>query len=65
MAVSLLQSLTSVRLGRGGRRHRHRAEQRAAGFAVQGDVIAGTRPYHTLIPGMLTRERRAASGRSA
>jgi gamma-glutamyltranspeptidase/glutathione hydrolase len=28
---------------------------RAAGFAVQGTVVGGTRPYHTLIPGMLTR----------
>lgn len=55
-AVSLLQSLygpfgsgvvagqTGIVLG-----------NRAAGFAVQGEVIGGTRPYHTLIPGMLTR----------
>jgi gamma-glutamyltranspeptidase / glutathione hydrolase len=28
---------------------------RAAAFAVQGEVVGGTRPYHTLIPGMLTR----------
>jgi gamma-glutamyltranspeptidase/glutathione hydrolase len=28
---------------------------RAACFAVQGEVVAGARPYHTLIPGMLTR----------
>jgi gamma-glutamyltranspeptidase/glutathione hydrolase len=29
---------------------------RAAGFAVQGEVVPGTRPYHTLIPGMLLRD---------
>ncbi|MBV8217759.1 MAG: gamma-glutamyltransferase, partial [Solirubrobacterales bacterium] len=58
MAVSLLQSLyegfgsgvvaadTGVVLN-----------NRAAGFAVQGAVVGGTRPYHTLIPGMLTRGR--------
>jgi gamma-glutamyltranspeptidase/glutathione hydrolase len=27
---------------------------RAAGFALGGAVIAGARPYHTIIPGMLT-----------
>jgi len=29
---------------------------RAACFAVQGEVVAGRRPYHTLIPAMLTRD---------
>jgi gamma-glutamyltranspeptidase/glutathione hydrolase len=57
MAVSLLQSLyeafgSGVVAGDTG----IVLNNRAAGFAVQGEVIAGTRPYHTLIPGMLTRE---------
>src|SRR5205085_11814154 len=30
---------------------------RAACFAVQGSVAPGERPYHTLMPGMLLRER--------
>jgi gamma-glutamyltranspeptidase / glutathione hydrolase len=56
MAVSLLQSLyeafgSGVVAGRSG----VVLNNRAAGFAVQGTVVAGTRPYHTLIPGMLTR----------
>ncbi len=29
---------------------------RGACFAVQGEVVPGRRPYHTLIPGMLTNE---------
>jgi gamma-glutamyltranspeptidase/glutathione hydrolase len=57
MAVSLLQSLyepfgSGVVAGETG----IVLNNRAAGFAVQGEVIAGTRPYHTLIPGMLVRE---------
>jgi gamma-glutamyltranspeptidase/glutathione hydrolase len=57
MAVSLLQSLyeafgSGVVAGSSG----VVLNNRAAGFAVQGTVVAGTRPYHTLIPGMLTRE---------
>jgi gamma-glutamyltranspeptidase/glutathione hydrolase len=57
MAVSLLQSLfesfgSGVVAGRTG----IVLNNRAAGFAVQGEVVGGTRPYHTLIPGMLTRE---------
>jgi gamma-glutamyltranspeptidase/glutathione hydrolase len=28
---------------------------RAAGFAIDGEVVAGRRPYHTIIPGMLVR----------
>ncbi len=56
MAVSLLQSLydsfgSGVVAGATG----IVLNNRAAGFAVQGEVVAGTRPYHTLIPGMLTR----------
>jgi len=57
MAVSLLQSLyetfgSGVVAGHTGAV----LNNRAAGFAVQGQVIGGTRPYHTLIPGMLTRD---------
>jgi gamma-glutamyltranspeptidase / glutathione hydrolase len=56
MAVSLLQSLyesfgSGVVAGGSG----IVLNNRAAGFAVQGKVVGGTRPYHTLIPGMLTR----------
>src|SRR4051794_23609628 len=29
---------------------------RAAGFAVQGEVVPAVRPYHTLIPGLLLRD---------
>jgi len=58
MAVSLLQSLyesfgSGVVAGTTG----VVLNNRAAGFAVQGTVVGGTRPYHTLIPGMLTRGR--------
>jgi gamma-glutamyltranspeptidase / glutathione hydrolase len=58
MAVSLLQSLyesfgSGVVAGTSG----VVLNNRAAGFAVQGTVVGGTRPYHTLIPGMLTRPR--------
>ena len=58
MAVSLLQSLyeafgSGVVAGSSG----IVLNNRAAGFAVQGTVVGGTRPYHTLIPGMLTRGR--------
>ncbi len=58
MAVSLLQSLyesfgSGVVAGHTG----VVLNNRAAGFGVQGEVIGGTRPYHTLIPGMLTRGR--------
>ena len=57
MAVSLLQSLyesfgSGVVAGETG----IVLHNRAAGFAVQGEVIGGVRPYHTLIPGMLTRD---------
>jgi gamma-glutamyltranspeptidase / glutathione hydrolase len=56
MAVSLLQSLyeafgSGVIAGSTG----VVLNNRAACFGVQGEVVAGTRPYHTLIPGMLTR----------
>ena len=56
MAVSLLQSLyeafgSGVVAGSTG----VVLNNRGAGFAVQGTVLGGTRPYHTLIPGMLTR----------
>ncbi len=56
MAVSLLQSLyesfgSGVVAGGTG----IVLNNRAAGFAVQGEVVGGSRPYHTLIPGMLTR----------
>jgi gamma-glutamyltranspeptidase / glutathione hydrolase len=58
MAASLLQSLyepfgSGVVAGSSG----IVLNNRAAGFAVQGTVAGGTRPYHTLIPGMLTRGR--------
>jgi gamma-glutamyltranspeptidase/glutathione hydrolase len=57
MAVSLLQSLyeafgSGVVAGDTG----IVLNNRAAAFAIQGEVIGGTRPYHTLIPGMLTRD---------
>ena len=57
MAVSLLQSLfesfgSGVVAGETG----IVLNNRAAGFAVQGQVVGGTRPYHTLIPGMLSRD---------
>jgi gamma-glutamyltranspeptidase/glutathione hydrolase len=56
MAVSLLQSLyepfgSGVVAGSTG----VVLHNRGACFAVQGEVMAGRRPYHTLIPGMLTR----------
>jgi gamma-glutamyltranspeptidase/glutathione hydrolase len=56
LAVSLVQSLfepfgSGVLAGSTG----VLLHNRAACFAVQGTVLAGTRPYHTLIPGMLTR----------
>jgi len=55
-AVSLLQSLyesfgSGVLAGATG----VVLNNRGACFEVQGEVVAGTRPYHTLIPGMLTR----------
>jgi gamma-glutamyltranspeptidase/glutathione hydrolase len=58
MAVSLLQSLyetfgSGVVAGSTG----VVLNNRAACFGVQGEVVAGARPYHTLIPGMLTRDR--------
>jgi gamma-glutamyltranspeptidase/glutathione hydrolase len=64
MAVSLLQSLyesfgSGVVAGSTG----VVLHNRGACFAVQGKVAPGTRPYHTLIPGMLTR-RSAQSGHS-
>jgi gamma-glutamyltranspeptidase/glutathione hydrolase len=31
-------------------------QNRGACFALQGGVVPGTRPYHTIIPGMLLRE---------
>ncbi|TRW47566.1 gamma-glutamyltransferase family protein [Georgenia yuyongxinii] len=31
-------------------------QNRGAGFGVQGRVVAGTRPYHTIIPGMMARD---------
>jgi gamma-glutamyltranspeptidase/glutathione hydrolase len=56
MAVTLLQSLyesfgSGVVAGSTG----VVLNNRAACFAVQGEVVAGARPYHTLIPAMLTR----------
>jgi gamma-glutamyltranspeptidase/glutathione hydrolase len=57
MAVSLLQSLyepfgSGVVAGESG----VVLNNRAACFSVQGRIEPGRRPYHTLIPGMLTRE---------
>ncbi len=58
MAVSLLQSLyESFGSGVVAESSGIVLNNRAAGFAVQGTVVGGTRPYHTLIPGMLTRGR--------
>ena len=59
MAVSLLQSLyesfgSGVVAGDTG----VVLNNRGACFAVQGEVVGGTRPYHTLIPGMLSRDGR-------
>jgi gamma-glutamyltranspeptidase/glutathione hydrolase len=56
MAISLLQSLyesfgSGVLAGSTG----VVLHNRAACFAVHGQVLPGTRPYHTLIPAMLTR----------
>lgn len=56
LAVSLLQSLyesfgSGVVAGSTG----VVLHNRAACFAVQREVVAGARPYHTLIPGMLAR----------
>lgn len=31
-------------------------QNRGAGFAVQGRVVPGARPYHTIIPGLLLRD---------
>lgn len=31
-------------------------QNRGAGFAVEGQVVPGARPYHTIIPGMLVRD---------
>jgi gamma-glutamyltranspeptidase/glutathione hydrolase len=31
-------------------------QNRGACFALQGEVVPGTRPYHTIIPGMLLRD---------
>lgn len=56
LAVSLMQSLYEpfgsgvVAAGTG-----IVLNNRASAFAVQGEVLPGTRPYHTLIPGMLSR----------
>ncbi len=57
MAVSLLQSLyepfgSGVLAGHSG----VVLNNRAACFSVEGRVTPGKRPYHTLIPGMLTGE---------
>jgi len=57
MAVSLLQSLyepfgSGVVAGDTG----IVLNNRGACFDVHGEVIGGTRPYHTLIPGMLSRD---------
>lgn len=57
MAVSLIQSLFAhfgsgiVAPGTGVT-----LNNRAAGFAVAGEVAPGRRPYHTLIPGMLLKD---------
>jgi gamma-glutamyltranspeptidase/glutathione hydrolase len=57
MAVSLIQSLFDhfgsgiVAPGTGVT-----LNNRAAGFAIAGQVTAGRRPYHTLIPGMLLKD---------
>jgi gamma-glutamyltranspeptidase/glutathione hydrolase len=58
MAVSLVQSLFErfgsgvVAPGTGVVLH-----NRGFGFAVNGDVVPGQRPYHTIIPGMLLEGR--------
>jgi len=57
MAVSFIQSLFLgfgagvVAPGTGIVLH-----NRGAGFAVQGEVVPGARPYHTIIPGLLVRD---------
>ena len=56
MAVSLVQSLyerfgSGVAVGDSG----VILHNRAACFAVQGGVVPGARPYHTIIPGLLSR----------
>ena len=63
MAVSLLQSLyesfgSGVLAGSTG----VLLHNRGACFAVEGQVRAGARPYHTLIPGMLTRPAADGAG---
>ena len=66
MAVSFIQSLYEafgsgvVAPGTGVA-----LQNRGACFAVSGAVEPGTRPYHTIIPGMLLRDGDAARARSA
>ena len=57
MAVSLIQSLfahfgSGIMVPGTGLT----LNNRGAGFAVAGEVAAGRRPYHTLIPGMLLKD---------
>jgi gamma-glutamyltranspeptidase/glutathione hydrolase len=54
LAVSITQSLYEA-FGSGVMAGGVILNNRAAGFAVEGTVVPGRRPYHTLIPGMLTR----------
>jgi gamma-glutamyltranspeptidase/glutathione hydrolase len=35
-------------------------QNRGAGFAVQGEIVPGARPFHTIIPGLLLRDGQLA-----
>src|SRR6201981_3963886 len=57
MAVSFIQSLFA-RFGSGlvAPGTGVVLQNRGACFAIQGEVVPGARPYHTIIPGMLLRD---------
>jgi gamma-glutamyltranspeptidase / glutathione hydrolase len=59
MAVSFIQSLFG-RFGSGVVAPETGVvlQNRGACFALQGEVVPGRRPYHTIIPGMLLRDGR-------
>ena len=65
MAVSFIQSLfEALRLAASSRPGPGSCSRTAAPASRLGRVEPGPRPYHTIIPGMLLRGRRAARARS-